>query len=73
MYRTRILSVLRAVARSRGLSSTAQGAKELSPAVRGLIDANKLVASDITATGPKGHILKGDVIRALAGMCLYKF
>lgn len=41
-------------------------AKPLSPAVLALVLANKLDASVIPATGPKGHILKGDVLNFLA-------
>ena len=37
----------------------------LSPAVRKLIDDNKLDASQIAATGPKGQITKGDVLSYL--------
>ncbi len=37
----------------------------LSPAVRKLIDDNKLDASQITGTGPKGRLVKGDVLAYL--------
>jgi 2-oxoglutarate dehydrogenase E2 component (dihydrolipoamide succinyltransferase) len=38
------------------------GEDTLSPAVRKLVDDNKLDASQIPATGPKGQITKGDVL-----------
>jgi len=41
------------------------GSETLSPAVRKLIDDNKLDASAIPATGPKGQITKGDVLSYL--------
>jgi len=38
------------------------GSATLSPAVRKLVDDNKLDVSQIPATGPKGQITKGDVL-----------
>eukprot|EP00055_Hartaetosiga_balthica_P012092 m.57623 g.57623 ORF g.57623 m.57623 type:complete len:208 (+) comp7832_c1_seq1:426-1049(+) len=40
--------------------------KPLTPAVRFLIHKHNLNADAISATGPKGHILKGDVLNFLA-------
>lgn len=47
----------------------AQGAtaKPLSPAVLALVNRHGLNAADIPASGPKGHILKGDVLAFIAG------
>eukprot|EP00040_Diaphanoeca_grandis_P028427 m.164654 g.164654 ORF g.164654 m.164654 type:complete len:480 (+) comp31349_c0_seq1:87-1526(+) len=42
-------------------------AKPLSPAVLAMVNTHRLDASLIVATGPKGHILKGDVLAYLAG------
>ncbi len=42
--------------------TAAAGEETLSPAVRKLVDDNKLDASQIPASGPKGQITKGDVL-----------
>jgi len=47
-------------------TKTAESAGDaLSPAVRKLVDDNKLDASQIPATGPKGQLIKGDVLSYL--------
>jgi len=48
-------------------ANTAGSAKPLSPAVLALVNRHGLDASLLSATGPKGHILKGDVLAYLAG------
>ncbi len=45
-----------------GAAAPAEEEQTLSPAVRKLIDENRLDASAIPATGPKGRLTKGDVI-----------
>jgi 2-oxoglutarate dehydrogenase E2 component (dihydrolipoamide succinyltransferase) len=51
-----------AMAPASDAKSDEAGSGALSPAVRKLIDDNKLDASQIPATGPKGQITKGDVL-----------
>jgi hypothetical protein len=48
-------------------TAAAVGGRDITPAVRGLLEEAKLSPSDVKATGPKGHILKGDVLQAIAG------
>lgn len=52
---------------SSGVANTGGTAKPLSPAVLALVNRHGLDASLLPATGPKGHILKGDVLAYLAG------
>ncbi|XP_035672505.1 pyruvate dehydrogenase protein X component-like [Branchiostoma floridae] len=44
-----------------------KGHVDLSPAVRYLVDSNGLDAAAIVPTGPHGRLLKGDVLKFLAG------
>ncbi len=48
-------------------ADSAGGDGALSPAVRKLIEDNKLDASAITPTGPKGQLTKGDVLAFIEG------
>eukprot|EP00041_Stephanoeca_diplocostata_P018041 m.374310 g.374310 ORF g.374310 m.374310 type:complete len:483 (-) comp20902_c0_seq1:464-1912(-) len=49
------------------VANTTGTARSLSPAVLALVNRHGLVAQQIPATGPKGHILKGDVLAFLSG------
>lgn len=49
------------------IDSKGNAAKPLSPAVLALVNRHQLDASAIPATGPKGHILKGDLLAFLEG------
>lgn len=46
--------------------ASAAAAREITPAVRVLLDNNGISAEGITPTGPKGHLLKGDVLMAIS-------
>ncbi|MEM9683667.1 MAG: 2-oxoglutarate dehydrogenase complex dihydrolipoyllysine-residue succinyltransferase, partial [Pseudomonadota bacterium] len=54
-----------AATQSAATAAPAAASDALSPAVRKLIDDNKLDASQIPASGPKGQLTKGDVLSYL--------
>ena len=55
----------RAVPAGNGADEAADAVAALSPAVRKLVEENRLDAARIPATGPKGRLTKGDVIAFL--------
>jgi len=51
---------------ARFASAQPTAGRVITPAVRVLLDKTGISLNAITPTGPKGHILKGDVLRALS-------